>query len=69
LNPEEWGGDITMVPISAKRGDNLEKLLDLILLTADIEELKADVHIPSEGLVIESHMEIGKGSVVNLLVA
>ena len=68
LNPEEWGGDITMVPISAKRGDNLEKLLDLILLTADIEELKADMHIPSEGLVIESHMEIGKGSVVNLLV-
>ena len=68
LNPEEWGGDITMVPISAKRGDNLEKLLDLILLTADIEELKADVHIPSEGLVIESHMEVGKGSVVNLLV-
>ena len=68
LNPEEWGGDITMVPISAKRGDNLEKLLDLILLTADIEELKADVHIPAEGLVIESHMEIGKGSVVNLLV-
>ena len=68
LNPEEWGGDITMVPISAKRGDNLEKLLDLILLTADIEELKADEHIPSEGLVIESHMEIGKGSVVNLLV-
>ena len=68
LNPEEWGGDITMVPISAKRGDNLEKLLDLILLPADIEELKADVQIPSEGLVIESHMEIGKGSVVNLLV-
>lgn len=68
LNPEEWGGDITTVPISAKRGDNLEKLLDLILLTADIEELKADVQIPSEGLVIESHMEIGKGSVVNLLV-
>ena len=68
LNPEEWGGDITMVPISAKRGDNLEKLLDLILLTADIEELKADVQIPAEGLVIESHMEVGKGSVVNLLV-
>ena len=40
----------------------------MILLTADIEELKADVDIPSEGLVIESHMETGKGSVVNLLV-
>lgn len=68
LQPEEWGGDITMVPISAKRGDNLEKLLDMILLTADLEELKADVKIPAEGLVIESHMETGKGSVVNLLV-
>ena len=68
LQPEEWGGDITMVPISAKRGDNLEKLLDMILLTADLGELKADVEIPAEGLVIESHMEVGKGSVVNLLV-
>lgn len=68
LQPEEWGGDITMVPISAKRGDNLDKLLDMILLTADLEELKADVEIPAEGLVIESHMEVGKGSVVNLLV-
>lgn len=68
LQPEEWGGDVTMVPISAKTGENLEKLLDMILLTADLEELKADIDIPSEGLVIESHMEVGKGSVVNLLV-
>lgn len=68
LQPEEWGGDITVVPISAKRGDNLDKLLDMILLTADLEELKADTDIPAEGLVIESHMETGKGSVVNLLV-
>ncbi|MBQ2695275.1 translation initiation factor IF-2 [Candidatus Saccharibacteria bacterium] len=68
LQPEEWGGDITMVPISAKQGTNLDQLLDMILLTADIEELKADTDIPSEGLVIESHMETGKGSVVNLLI-
>lgn len=68
LQPEEWGGDITMVPVSAKLGTNLDQLLDMILLTADIEELKADVDIPSEGLVIESHMETGRGSVVNLLV-
>lgn len=68
LQPEEWGGDITMVPISAKQNQNLEQLLDMILLTADIEELKADEDIPAEGLVIESHMETGKGSVVNLLV-
>ncbi len=68
LQPEEWGGDITMVPISAKMNQNLDKLLDMILLIADMEELKADIDIPAEGLVIESHMEIGKGSVVNLLV-
>ncbi|MDO4967530.1 MAG: translation initiation factor IF-2 [Candidatus Saccharibacteria bacterium] len=68
LQPEEWGGDITMVPISAKMNQNLDKLLDMILLTADLEELKADIDIPAEGLVIESHMEVGKGSVVNLLV-
>ena len=68
LNPEEWGGDTIMVPISAKTGENLEKLLDMILLTADIDELRADVKVPSEGLVIESHMETGRGSVVNLLV-
>ena len=68
LQPEEWGGDITMVPISAKQNQNLDQLLDMILLTADIEELKADTNIPAEGLVIESHMETGKGSVVNLLV-
>ena len=68
LQPEEWGGDIVMVPISAKMNQNLDQLLDMILLTADIEELKADIDIPAEGLVIESHMEVGKGSVVNLLV-
>ncbi len=68
LQPEEWGGDIVMVPISAKMNQNLDQLLDMVILTADIEELKADIDIPSEGLVIESHMETGKGSVVNLLV-
>ena len=68
LQPEEWGGDITMVPISAKKNQNLDELIDMILLTADIEELKADIDISAEGLVIESHMETGKGSVVNLLV-
>ncbi len=68
LMPEAWGGDIIMLPISAKTGEGLEQLLENILLVADVEELKADVKIPAEGLVIESHMEVGKGSVVNLLV-
>jgi translation initiation factor IF-2 len=68
LNPEEWGGDTVMVEVSAKTGQNLDKLLDMVLLVADIEDLRADVDVPAEGLVIESHMEMGKGSVVGLLV-
>lgn len=68
LNPEEWGGDTVMVEVSAKTGQNIDKLLDMVLLVADIEELKADVDVPAEGLVIESHMETGRGSVVGLLV-
>lgn len=68
LMPEEWGGDVTMVPISAKNGDGIDDLLDMVILTADLEELRADVDVPAEGLVIESHMEVGKGSVVSLLV-
>lgn len=68
LNPEEWGGDVVMVEVSAKAGTNIDKLLDMVLLVADLEELKADVDVPAEGLVIEAHMETGRGSVVSLLV-
>ncbi|HEV7952283.1 MAG TPA: translation initiation factor IF-2 [Candidatus Saccharimonadales bacterium] len=63
-----WGGDVPMVEVSAKTGLGIESLLDTVLLVADIEELKADVHVPAEGLVIESHMETGRGPVVGLLV-
>lgn len=68
LNPEEWGGDTVMVPVSAKTREGLDKLLDMVLLVADMEELRADVDVPAEGLVIEAHMETGRGSVVGLLV-
>lgn len=68
LNPEEWGGDTVMVEVSAKTGQNIDSLLDMVLLVADLEDLKADVDVPAEGLVIESHMEMGRGSVVGLLV-
>jgi translation initiation factor IF-2 len=68
LNPEEWGGDVVMVEVSAKTGQGIDKLLDMVLLVADLEELKADINTPAEGLVIESHMEVGRGSVVGLLV-
>lgn len=68
LNPEEWGGDTVMVEVSAKTGQGIDKLLDMVLLVADLEELKADVDVPAEGLVIEAHMETGRGAVVGLLV-
>lgn len=63
-----WGGDVPMVEVSAKTGQNLEALLDTVLLVADLEELKAEVDGAAEGLVIESHMETGRGAVVSLLV-
>lgn len=68
LMPEEWGGDTVMVEVSAKTKQNLDKLLELILLVADLEELKAEKEVPAEGLVIEAHMEQGRGAVVSLLV-
>ena len=68
LSPEEWGGDTVMVEVSAKTRQGLDKLLEMILLVADLEELKAETGGPSEGLVIESHMEQGRGAVVSMLV-
>lgn len=68
LNPEEWGGDTVMVEVSAKTGQGIETLLDMVLLVADMEELKADIDVPAEGLVIEAHMATGRGAVVGLLV-
>lgn len=68
LTPEEWGGDTVMIEVSAKTRQNLDKLLELILLVSDLEELKADTDVPAEGLVIEAHMEQGRGAVVSLLV-
>lgn len=68
LNPEEWGGDTVMVEVSAKTGQNLDKLLDIVLLVADLEELKAETSGEAEGLVIEAHMETGRGPVVGILI-
>jgi translation initiation factor IF-2 len=68
LIPEDWGGETVMVAVSAKTKEGLEKLLELVLLVADLEDLRAEVDGPSEGLIIESHMEQGRGAVVSLLV-
>lgn len=58
---EEWGGETVVVPVSAKTKDGIPELLDMVLLVADVEELKADENIPARGLIIESHMEQGRG--------
>lgn len=68
LNPEEWGGDTVMIEISAKTGEGIDKLLDMVLLVADMEDLRADYDVPAEGLVIESNVEHGRGAVVRILV-
>lgn len=65
---EEWGGDIIAVPVSAKTGEGVPGLLDMILLVADVEELKADANVPAQGLIIEAHMEQGRGPVAEALV-
>jgi translation initiation factor IF-2 len=65
---EEWGGDTVTVEVSAKQSTNIDKLMDMILLVADVEDLRAEADGEPEGLVIESHMEIGRGPVVTALV-
>lgn len=65
---EEWGGDTVAVEVSAKTKDGIDKLLDMVLLVADVEELKAETDIPAEGIVIEAHMEKGRGAVASALV-
>lgn len=68
LTPEDWGGDTIVLPVSAKTKEGVPELLDMILLVADVEELKADHSGPASGIVIESHMEKGKGRVAVALV-
>ena len=65
---ESWGGKIPSVEISAKEGKNINELLDLIELLADINELKGDPDKPAEGLVIETNLDPRRGFVVSLLV-
>jgi len=65
---EEWGGDTITVNVSAKTGQGIDNLLDMILLVADVEDLRADIDVPGTGLVIESHMEVGRGPVAIALV-
>ncbi|MCX6728036.1 MAG: translation initiation factor IF-2 [Candidatus Saccharibacteria bacterium] len=65
---EEWGGDTVVVEVSAKTKQGIPELLDMVLLIADVEDLKAEVDVPATGLIIEAHMEQGRGPVAICLV-
>ena len=68
LVPEEWGGDTIIVPISAKTGMGLEELLEMVLLTAEVQELKANPNRRAKGVVIEARLDKTRGPVATLLV-
>ena len=68
LIPEDWGGSTVFAPVSAKSGEGIDQLLDMILLTADIMELKANPKRKARGLVIEAELDKGRGPVATVLV-
>ena len=68
LVPEEWGGDTIFVPISAKNGTNIDQLLEMVLLEADVLELKANPHKQAKGAVIEAKLDKARGAIATVLV-
>ena len=68
LVPEEWGGDTICVPISAKNNINIDQLLEMVLLEADVLELKANPHKQAKGVVIEARLDKSKGAIATMLV-
>ncbi len=68
LVPEEWGGDIICCPVSALTGEGIDQMLDMVLLTADMLELKANPNRLAKGTVIESRLDKGRGPIATLLV-
>ncbi len=68
LLAEDWGGDVVMVPVSAKTKQNLDTLLEMILLVADIQDLKANPSRPGMGTVLEAKLDRGRGPVATVLV-
>ena len=68
LVPEEWGGDTIFVPISAKKHLNIDQLLEMVLLEADVLELKANPNKQAKGVVIEARLDKNKGAIASMLV-
>ncbi len=68
LAPEEWGGKTVFVETSAVTGQGIDELLEMILLASEMEELKANLKMPAEGTVMESHMDSQRGAVANVII-
>ena len=68
LQPEEWGGETIFVHCSAQTGEGVTKLLESVVLTSELLDLKANSAIPAEGVVLESYLDRGRGPVANVLV-
>ena len=68
LTPEDWGGNVQMIPVSALKGDGVDKLLEAVVLEAELLELKAHYEGQAQGVVIESELDKFKGPVVTLLI-
>ncbi|MEI6359514.1 MAG: translation initiation factor IF-2, partial [Synechococcus sp. ELA619] len=68
LVAEDWGGDVVMVPVSAVKGLNIDKLLEMILLVTEVEDLQANPGRMAKGTVIEAHLDKAKGPVATLLI-
>jgi translation initiation factor IF-2 len=68
LTPEDWGGETIFCDVSAKTKDGLDNLLEMIVLAAELEELKANPSAPASGVVIESHLDPGRGPVATVLI-
>ncbi len=68
LVAEDWGGDVVFAPVSAKTGDGIENLLEMVLLTADVLELKANPNRKARGIVIEAQLDKGRGPVATVLI-
>lgn len=68
ITSEDWGGEVLCTPVSALKGENIDKLLELVLLQAEIMELKANPKAPVEGVIIESQVEQGRGATSTVIV-
>jgi translation initiation factor IF-2 len=68
IPPQEWGGTTEFVEVSAKTGAGIEELLDIILVTSELLDIKADPSQKAQGVVIESRLEVGKGPVASILI-